>query len=126
MQLMPGTAKETAEKIGLSYSPAKLVSDPLYHTTLGASYLDRQLETYNGSLLLAAASYNAVPGRARAPHLRGREGRRRDAPACRFAVRKAHDPARKGRPCAHARSGLREDDTARRQITTRCAGARAW
>lgn len=64
MQLMPGTAKETAEKIGLSYSPAKLVSDPLYNTTLGASYLDRQLETYGGSLLLAAAAYNAGPGNA--------------------------------------------------------------
>lgn len=64
MQLMPGTAKETAEKIGLSYSPAKLVSDPLYNTTLGASYLDRQLETYSGSLLLAAAAYNAGPGNA--------------------------------------------------------------
>lgn len=64
MQLMPGTAKETALKIGLSYSPAKLVSDPLYNATLGASYLDRQLETYDGSLLLAAAAYNAGPGNA--------------------------------------------------------------
>jgi soluble lytic murein transglycosylase len=64
MQLMPGTAKETAAKIGLSYSAAKLVSDPLYNTTLGASYLDRQLATYDGSLLLAAAAYNAGPGNA--------------------------------------------------------------
>jgi soluble lytic murein transglycosylase len=64
MQLMPGTARETAQKIGLSYSPAKLVSDPLYNTTLGASYLDRQLEAYGGSLLLAAAAYNAGPGNA--------------------------------------------------------------
>ena len=62
MQLMPGTAQETAEKIGLSYSADKLVSDPLYNTTLGASYLDRQLTTYGGSLVLAAAAYNAGPG----------------------------------------------------------------
>jgi soluble lytic murein transglycosylase len=64
MQLMPGTAKETATKLGLSYSPAKLTSDPLYNTRLGASYLDRQLATYDGSLLLAAAAYNAGPGNA--------------------------------------------------------------
>jgi soluble lytic murein transglycosylase len=64
MQLMPGTAKETAGKIGLAYSPAKLTTDPLYNTQLGASYLDRQLETYDGSLLLAAAAYNAGPGNA--------------------------------------------------------------
>ena len=64
MQLMPGTAKETAGKLGLSYSPAKLTSDPLYNTKLGAFYLDKQLETYDGSLLLAAAAYNAGPGNA--------------------------------------------------------------
>lgn len=64
MQLMPGTAKETANKIGLAYSPAKLTSDPLYNTQLGASYLDDQLAKYDGSLLLAAAAYNAGPGNA--------------------------------------------------------------
>ena len=64
MQLMPGTAKETAGKIGLAYSPAKLTTDPLYNTQLGASYLDRQLAAYDGSLLLAAAAYNAGPGNA--------------------------------------------------------------
>ena len=64
MQLMPGTAKETAGKLGLSYSAAKLTTDPLYNTRLGAFYLDKQLETYDGSLLLAAAAYNAGPGNA--------------------------------------------------------------
>jgi soluble lytic murein transglycosylase len=64
MQLMPGTAKETAQKIGLSYSPAKLTSDPVYNAKLGASYLDKQLEAYGGSLILAAAAYNAGPGNA--------------------------------------------------------------
>jgi soluble lytic murein transglycosylase len=64
MQLMPGTAKETAAKIGLSYSAAKLTSDPVYNAQLGASYLGTQLMTYDGSLLLAAAAYNAGPGNA--------------------------------------------------------------
>jgi soluble lytic murein transglycosylase len=64
MQLMPGTARETANKIGLAYSASKLTSDPLYNAQLGASYLDDQLAKYDGSLLLAAAAYNAGPGNA--------------------------------------------------------------
>jgi len=64
MQLMPATAKETAKKIGVSYSSSKLTSDPEYNTQLGSSYLATQLETYNGSLLLAAAAYNAGGGNA--------------------------------------------------------------
>ncbi len=64
MQLMPGTAKDTAKKIGLDYSAAKLTSDPDYNTQLGASYLGDQLSRYDGSLLLAAAAYNAGPGNA--------------------------------------------------------------
>jgi soluble lytic murein transglycosylase len=64
MQLMPGTAKDTAKKMGLTYSQAKLTSDPVYNAQLGASYLGTQLSTYDGSLLLAAAAYNAGPGNA--------------------------------------------------------------
>jgi soluble lytic murein transglycosylase len=64
MQLMPATAKETAKKIGVGYSSSKLTSDPEYNTQLGSSYLATQLETYSGSLLLAAAAYNAGGGNA--------------------------------------------------------------
>jgi soluble lytic murein transglycosylase len=64
MQLMPATAKETAKKIGVAYSPGKLTSDPAYNTLLGSSYLAAQLRTYDGSLLLAAAAYNAGAGNA--------------------------------------------------------------
>lgn len=64
MQLMPATAKETAKKIGVAYSASKLTSDPEYNTQLGSSYLATQLNTYNGSLLLAAAAYNAGAGNA--------------------------------------------------------------
>jgi len=64
MQLMPATAKETAKKIGVGFSPSKLTSDPEYNTQLGSSYLATQLETYSGSLLLAAAAYNAGGGNA--------------------------------------------------------------
>ena len=62
MQLMPGTAKETAGKLGLSYSKSKLTSDPSYNALLGSTYLKAQLERYDGSLVLAAAAYNAGAG----------------------------------------------------------------
>lgn len=62
MQLMPGTAKETAGKLGLSYSKSRLTSDPSYNALLGSTYLQAQLERYDGSLVLAAAAYNAGAG----------------------------------------------------------------
>jgi soluble lytic murein transglycosylase len=64
MQLMPATAKETAKKIGVTYSASKLTSDAAYNAQLGSSYLAAQLSHYDGSLLLAAAAYNAGAGNA--------------------------------------------------------------
>jgi soluble lytic murein transglycosylase len=64
MQLMPSTAKETAQKMGIAYSASRLTSDPEYNAQLGSSYLATQLQAYNGSLLLAAAAYNAGAGNA--------------------------------------------------------------
>lgn len=65
MQLMPGTAKETAGKLGVAYSAKRLTSDGAYNALLGSTYLKAQLEAFDGSLLLAAAAYNAGPGNAR-------------------------------------------------------------
>jgi soluble lytic murein transglycosylase len=65
MQLMPGTAKETAGKLGLDYSANRLTSDGAYNALLGSTYLKAQLDTFDGSLLLAAAAYNAGPGNVR-------------------------------------------------------------
>lgn len=64
MQLMPGTAEEVARKVGVDYSPSRLVSDAAYNALLGSTYLNTQLERYDGSLVLAAAAYNAGPGNA--------------------------------------------------------------
>ncbi|MEX0628812.1 MAG: lytic transglycosylase domain-containing protein, partial [Cucumibacter sp.] len=64
MQLMPATARETAGKIGVSYSQARLTSDPAYNALLGSTYLANQLERFSGSLVLAAAAYNAGGGNA--------------------------------------------------------------
>lgn len=65
MQLLPSTARIVARMEGLPYQPNWLVDDPSYNVTLGAAYLQQLLETWNGSYILAFASYNAGPGRPR-------------------------------------------------------------
>lgn len=62
MQLMPGTAQETAGKIGLSYSLDALTTDTSYNIRLGSSYFQRMLTRYDGCHPLAIAAYNAGPG----------------------------------------------------------------
>src|SRR5205085_12181554 len=61
MQLMPGTAREQAGKMGLGYSLGSLMSDPTYNVTLGDGYFRRMMNIY-GSYPLAVAAYNAGPG----------------------------------------------------------------
>ncbi len=60
MQLMPGTARGEAGKLGLGWNPASL-TDPVYNVQLGASYFDHIYGLY-GSYPLAVAAYNAGPG----------------------------------------------------------------
>lgn len=62
MQLMPGTARETAGKLGLGYDMAALTTDTGYNIRLGSSYIQRMLSYYGGSYPLAVAAYNAGPG----------------------------------------------------------------
>jgi soluble lytic murein transglycosylase len=61
MQLMPGTAAETAGKLGLSYDRESLTTDTDYNIKLGSSYFQRVYNIY-GSYPLAVAAYNAGPG----------------------------------------------------------------
>ena len=63
MQLLPSTARETAGKRGLSYQTAWLTGRPDYNVKLGSSYLAQMLARYDGYYPLAAAAYNAGPGR---------------------------------------------------------------
>jgi soluble lytic murein transglycosylase len=65
MQLMPATAREVADRLGLDYDLAALTADESYNATLGTAYLARMLAAYDGSYILAAAAYNAGPGRVR-------------------------------------------------------------
>ena len=62
MQLMPGTAKEQAGKLGMSYMSANLIDSPSYNIQLGDGYFTRMLEYYGGAYPLAVAAYNAGPG----------------------------------------------------------------
>ncbi|MDR2856337.1 MAG: lytic transglycosylase domain-containing protein [Novosphingobium sp.] len=62
MQLMPGTAREQAGKIGLSYNPAALMSDARYNLQLGDAYYARMMDYFGGSYPLAVGAYNAGPG----------------------------------------------------------------
>ena len=64
MQIMPATARWTAKKIGLPYTP-DLIADRDTNLKLGMAYLKLVLEDFSGSQPLAAAAYNAGPGRPR-------------------------------------------------------------
>ncbi|MGB7370692.1 lytic transglycosylase domain-containing protein [Erythrobacter sp.] len=63
MQLMPGTAREQAGKLGVQYMAANLYTDPAYNIRLGDAYFQRMLNYYDGSYPLALGAYNAGPGR---------------------------------------------------------------
>ena len=76
MQLMPATARWTAKKIGLPYTP-DLITDRDTNIKLGTSYLKLVLDDFGGSQAMAAAAYNAGPGRPR---------RWRDGPALETVV----------------------------------------
>jgi soluble lytic murein transglycosylase len=66
MQVMPATAKWTAKKIGINdFTPAKL-TDRDTNIAIGTGYLKLVLDSFQGSMPLAAAAYNAGPSRARA------------------------------------------------------------
>jgi soluble lytic murein transglycosylase len=65
MQLMPGTAREQAGKMGYGYDFARLTSDPEYNVMLGSAYFARLLNMWDGNVPLAVASYNAGAGNVR-------------------------------------------------------------
>lgn len=64
MQLLPGTAKETAGKIDVAYDREAL-SAPNYNIRLGSHYLSRMINAYDGSYIMAIAAYNGGPGNVR-------------------------------------------------------------
>ena len=66
MQLMPGTARWVAKKLGLKDWRWSRVTELDVNVSLGTYYLKHVLDTLDGHPVLASAAYNAGPGRARA------------------------------------------------------------
>jgi soluble lytic murein transglycosylase len=65
MQLMTGTAREQAGKMGVGFDSYRLISDPRYNVMIGSAYFNRLLNNWNGSVPLAVAAYNAGSGNVR-------------------------------------------------------------
>jgi soluble lytic murein transglycosylase len=65
MQVMPATARWTAKKIGLEGFTQDQLNDRDTNIAIGTAYLKFALDDLNGSMPMAAAAYNAGPGRPR-------------------------------------------------------------
>ena len=65
MQVMPATARWTAKKIGLAGFQPHQITDRDTNIAIGTGYLKLVLDDFGGSMPLAAAAYNAGPGRPR-------------------------------------------------------------
>jgi soluble lytic murein transglycosylase len=65
MQLMPATAKWVAGKLGIPKFQTGMVTEINTNLQLGTYYLRHVLDQFDQQPLLAAAAYNAGPGRAR-------------------------------------------------------------
>ena len=51
--------------MGVGYDSSRLTSDPAYNVMLGSAYFARMLNTWDGNVPLAVASYNAGAGNVR-------------------------------------------------------------
>ena len=65
MQVMPATARETARRIGMTGFTADQITDRDTNIAIGTGYLKMVLDDVGGSMAMAAAAYNAGPGRPR-------------------------------------------------------------
>ncbi|BCO25707.1 soluble lytic murein transglycosylase [Rhodoferax lithotrophicus] len=72
MQVMPATARWTAKKIGLTGFTPQQLSERDTNIAIGTGYLKLVLDDFAGSMPMAAAAYNAGPGRPR--NWRGQSG----------------------------------------------------
>ncbi len=65
MQLLPSTAREVANKVGIGFSVSRLTGDQIYNAQVGTDYYRRLLDRWGGNHVLAVASYNAGAGNVR-------------------------------------------------------------
>lgn len=62
MQLLPATAATVARRIGIGHS-TEMLWEPDHNMRLGSAFLGQLVERFSGSYIMAAAGYNAGPGR---------------------------------------------------------------
>jgi soluble lytic murein transglycosylase len=65
LQVMPMTARHICRDYKLKCDIPRLMKDSAYNMMLGSAYVADRMEEFSGSYVLALASYNAGPGRAR-------------------------------------------------------------
>jgi len=65
MQVMPATARWTARRIGMNNFKPRQITERETNITIGTSYLKLVLDSFDGSMPLATAAYNAGPTRSR-------------------------------------------------------------
>lgn len=66
MQLMPSTARPLAKELGVKKLKEKsLTTDAAFNVKLGKLYLEKLIDRFNGSYIMAVAAYNAGPSRVR-------------------------------------------------------------
>jgi len=65
MQVMPATASWTAKRIGLTGFKPQQITERDTNIVIGTAYLKLALDDFEGSMAMAAAAYNAGPGRPR-------------------------------------------------------------
>ncbi|HSW20931.1 MAG TPA: transglycosylase SLT domain-containing protein [Ramlibacter sp.] len=65
MQVMPATARWTARKLGMAGFTPDQITDRDTNIAIGTGYLKLVLDDFAGSMPMAAAAYNAGPGRPR-------------------------------------------------------------
>lgn len=78
MQLMPATASMVSRKNNWSYNGTRDLVIPENNIRLGAAYLRDMLNKFDDNRVLAAAAYNAGPGRIKI--WKSKDGLKRDTP----------------------------------------------
>jgi hypothetical protein len=61
-QLLPATAKQVAERLGVPFDEDRLLHDPDYNRMLARAHLDQLRKHYNGDMFLAVTAYHAGQG----------------------------------------------------------------
>lgn len=64
-QVMPDTGRDAAKYLKIGYDRDAWRNDPAYNIRLGAAYVARLVDNYDGNYVMAIAGYNAGPGRIR-------------------------------------------------------------